>query len=141
MCITIIKRIVIHYWKLNNQQKSIFYLEKSLKIAHFLEDNYAKSYILVHLSFHYNCIENHDLSSQYAEQALFFAKQTKIKSALALVFAMKANSYWVNGNYLKAMILLIRSLIILPPWQNVNGSFIWQRFMELLKLKITGEKA
>jgi hypothetical protein len=57
------------------------------------------------------------------------------KSALALVFAMKANAYWLKGNYLKAMILLIRSLIILPPWRSTNGNLIWQRFLELLEQK------
>jgi len=132
---------VIYYWKLKDHQKSIFYLQKALKLSYFLNNPIAQCYILAHIAYHYSCLKNHTLSFQYVDQALDLAQEIHNKPALAIVFAMRANTYWLTGNYLKAMILLIRSLIILPPWKTTNGQLIWQRFVELLKLKITGEQA
>jgi tetratricopeptide (TPR) repeat protein len=71
---------VIHYYKLKNHEESVFYLKKALKVNEYLDHPVAKSYILAQLAFHYNCLNNHDLFSQCANQALAIAKQENSKS-------------------------------------------------------------
>jgi hypothetical protein len=73
------------------------------------------------------------LAAQYIQLALDGINQALESSIKGVVLACLAKTYWEQRNYLQAFWHIGRSLLVAPPWANVNGWLIWQKFLEQIK--------
>ncbi len=79
------------------------------------------------LSYCYSCLKQPTKAIEYSQQALAIACETGDREAKASVLASLANIYWHQQQYVRALWLVMQSLLILPPWASPNGELIFRQ--------------
>jgi tetratricopeptide (TPR) repeat protein len=86
-----------------------------------------------HLAYCHAALRQRHLAAQYIQLALDGINQALESSIKGVVLACLAKTYWEQRNYLQAFWHIGRSLLVAPPWANVNGWLIWRKFLEQIK--------
>lgn len=115
---------------LKQYQKAIVYYQQALKISRQIGNQTTESITLSNLSSCYGCLQQYQLASQYFEQALTLACKINHREAKGVAIACLANVYLHQKQYIQALWLVFKSLLLLPPWTSANGIFIFRRMIE-----------
>ncbi len=62
------------------------------------------------------CLKQHCLALEYAKQSLAIAYEINHQQDKGMTLASLANTYWHQKPYVRALWLIVQSLLILPPW-------------------------
>ena len=82
---------------------------------------------LVNLSYCHGCLKDHQKAIYTSKQAMAIADETGDQQLKTLALATLANSYWHQGyiwGHTWGLLLIIRSMLIFPPWKNLNTKLI-----------------
>ena len=115
---------------LKQYQDAIEYYEEMLKIARELGKRSTQAAAMSNLSHCYGCLKQHTKAIEYAEQSLAIACEINHREEKGIALACLANTYWHQKQYVLALWLVVRSLIILPPWTSPNSYLIFKTVIE-----------
>ncbi|HEY9706935.1 MAG TPA: hypothetical protein V6D48_01895, partial [Oculatellaceae cyanobacterium] len=58
------------------------------------------------------------------------AQELNHQEEKGIALACLANVYWHQKQYVRALWLIVQSLLILPPWATPNGEIIFRKTLE-----------
>lgn len=114
---------------------AIGYCKASLNIYRKVGILLGNGYTLTNLSYCYGCIKEHRKAISYSNKAIKIARQTNNQYLKGLALAVLANAYWHKGDYILGLILIARSMLIVPPWKGVNGRLIFKLTIRIISQK------
>lgn len=112
-------------YRLNQYQSAINFFEKSLKISQDIENKKLQSVVASNLSYCYGCLHEYQKALTYTNIAKANAFEIDNIEAKAIALATLGNAYWYQGSYWKGLVLVLHSLLVLPPWNSINGRIIF----------------
>lgn len=115
---------------LKQYDDAIEYFKQVLRIGRELENRATEASAISSLSYCYGCLKQHQLAIEYGEQALSIASEINHQEEKGLALACLANTYWHQKQYVRALWLVVQSLVILPPWTSPNGEIIFRKTVE-----------
>ena len=120
---------LLYCYKLKRCQEALPYFEKSLEI---LQEIGSKDLLAIAAVNIFNChcfLRNEEQSNFYLNMAKSFSAQSDSLEVKGLVTMAIANFYWERDEiWHKAwgIVLVIKALIIIPPWRSANGRIAMQ---------------
>lgn len=130
---------VIYCYKLKRYQEALPYFEKSLEILQKIDIQERLAIVAANI---FNChcfLKNKQQSNFYLNMAKSFAAQSESLEDKGLVIMAIANAYWGRDEIwykIWGIVLVIKSLIMVPPWRNTNGRLAMQvAIREILGIK------
>ena len=115
---------------LKQYQDAIECCEQKLRIGRELEKRITQASAMSDLSYCYGCLKQYTKAIEYGEQALVIACELNHKEEKGMALACLANVYWHQKHYFQALCLVVKSLLILPPWVSPNGDLIFRKVLE-----------
>jgi tetratricopeptide (TPR) repeat protein len=115
---------VIHCYQLKLYQEAIFYFEQALKILQRLNIQVHPSVCAANISVCYSYLKNQEKSAFYLNIAKSLMTELESVETKGILIMSIANSYWLRDKiWYKAwaILLVIKALIIIPPWRSANG--------------------
>jgi tetratricopeptide (TPR) repeat protein len=128
-CITLNTIGVIYCYELKRYQEAIPYFEKAFEVMQKLD---IKGYLAICATNIFNChiyLKNKQQADFYLNMAKMFAAQSDSLEDKGIVTMAIANAYWESDQiWCKAwgIVLVIKALIIIPPWRSANGRLAMQ---------------
>jgi len=116
---------------------AIEYCQASLKIYQKVGILLGNAYTLINLSYCYGCLKESRKAISYSNKAIKIAHQSNNQYLKGLALAVLANAYWHKGNYIFSLMLITRSMLIVPPWKGVNGLLIFKLTIRIISQKLT----
>jgi tetratricopeptide (TPR) repeat protein len=128
-CITLNSMGVIYCYELKRYQEALPYFEKALEIMQKLDIKANPATVATNI---FNChayLKNNQQAEFYLNMAKSLAAQSDSLEDKGLVTMAIANAYWEREQiWYKAwgIVLVIKALILIPPWRSVNGRIAMQ---------------
>jgi tetratricopeptide (TPR) repeat protein len=128
-CITLNSMGVIYCYELKRYQEALPYFEKALEIMQKLDIKANPATVATNI---FNChayLKNNQQADFYLNMAKTLAAQSDSLEDKGLVTMAIANAYWGRDQiWYKAwgIVLVIKALILIPPWRSVNGRIAMQ---------------
>jgi tetratricopeptide (TPR) repeat protein len=126
---------IIYCYKLQRYQEALPYFEKALEIMHKINVKGRAAILAVNA---FNChffLKNMQDANFYLNMAKSFAAESDSLEDKGLVTMAIANVYWGRKEIwykVWAIILGIKSLIIIPPWRSANGKMAMQEAIKVV---------
>ncbi|MBK1988304.1 NACHT domain-containing protein [Sphaerospermopsis aphanizomenoides BCCUSP55] len=95
----------------------------------FQLDSYSKK---LNLAYCYVRIKNAE-ALVYIDKALNIAKHLKSSELLGMGLARLAYYYWQQGNYIYALMFILKSFWVCPPWKNMNSMRTFQIAIQVIR--------
>jgi tetratricopeptide (TPR) repeat protein len=120
---------VIYCYELKRYQEALPYFEKAWEVMHRID---VKGNLAICAANIFNChiyLKNKQQADFYLNMAKSLAAQSDSLEDQGIVTMAIANAYWGSDQIWHkawAIILVIKALILIPPWRSVNGRIAMQ---------------
>ena len=115
---------------LKQYQDAIECYERVLKIGRELGNRATEASAMSDLSYCYGCLKQFTKAIAYSKQALAIAREIDRQEEKGIALACLANAYWHQQQYVWGLLLIVQSMLILPPWASPNGDLIFRKTLE-----------
>ncbi len=111
---------------------AIRYFQSDLTLNSQIGHQQREGFNLVNLAYCYGCLKQHEEAISYSQEAMRIACETHHQELRGLAIATLGNSYWHQGQYIRGLLLVGKSLLVNPPWQSNNGQIIFKKAIEII---------
>ena len=111
---------------------AIGYFQSALRLNHQIGNQQLEGFNLVNLAYCYGCLKQHEEAISYSQEAMRIACETHHNELQGLALATFGNSYWHQGQYIRGLLLVGKSLLVNPPWQSNNGQIVVKKAIEII---------
>lgn len=124
------------YSRLRQYNTAIQYFKPVLMIHRQVGNREAEGLTLLNLSYCYGCLKYHRKVIRYCHQVMKIALEINDQRFRGLALTILANSYWYQGKYITGLFLVVKSMLINPPWKSEMGQLIFKKAIETFSITL-----
>ena len=121
------------YCRLENYEKALDCLQKCIYITEQIGEKNIRCFAYANVCYCYTSLSDFPQAKSSYEKGIKLARELNRERTIASLEIIWANTLWQQGKCIQALILAIKSLIILKPWQIEDARFLFRKAVVLVQ--------
>ncbi|MEE3717021.1 tetratricopeptide repeat protein [Tumidithrix elongata RA019] len=121
------------YARQGKYEEALRYLREGTEISAQIGDDVFRGFTLSNASHCYNCLSEFAKAEESYKEAMHIACQLKNRRMRITAEIARAHTLWLQGKRLRGLLLAIKEMFMLRPWQTEEGRFMLRKTIELVR--------